>query len=270
MDDFLFESKTGYCVQFAGAFVVLARSLGIPSRLALGYTPGKLTEEGYFSVTGKNAHAWPEIRLSDNRWVAFEPTPGRGNPDSEAITGIDGINTTDSPQPVPATTTTTTIAKAVSVPTVPNTIAQSEAASTQAKNSSTGKRWLVMVLAIGVLAAAVLWLFRRRREATVIVTASTRRSLRDKDPAAQIDAIWDRAERRLGRKLLPRASQETEAAFAARAALLVPEVPALALLAQRARYDNAAKMQPADSKQALELAEVIDMALQDKPSNLLS
>jgi hypothetical protein len=62
LDDFLFESKTGYCVQFAGAFTVLARSIGIPARLALGYTPGRLTEDGYFSVTGKNAHAWPEVR----------------------------------------------------------------------------------------------------------------------------------------------------------------------------------------------------------------
>jgi transglutaminase-like putative cysteine protease len=267
LDDFLFESKTGYCVQFAGAFVVLARSLGIPSRLALGYTPGKLTEEGYFSVTGKNAHAWPEVRLSDNRWVAFEPTPGRGNPDSEAITGIDGINTSDSPEPTATTTTTTTIAKAVSVPTIPNTVAQSEPATNQAQDSSAGKRWFVLVLALAFLFAAVVWLFRRRQEATVIVTARTRRSLRDQDPAAQIDAIWERAERRLGRKLLPRASQETEVAFAARAALLVPEVPALALLAQRARYANAATMQQADSEDAIELAEAIDLALQDKPTN---
>ena len=262
LDDFLFESKTGYCVQFAGSFTVLARSIGIPARLALGYTPGKLTEDGYFSVTGKNAHAWPEVRLSDNRWVAFEPTPGRGNPDNEAITGIDGINGPETSETTVATTTTTTIPAEFSAPTVPDTVAALAVPEAPADTSSPGKGWLFLLAGIGALGGGLVW-WRRRHDATVIVTDRTKRLLKQQDPATQIDALWDRAERRLGRRLPPRSGAETEIAFASRASLLVPEVTALALLTQRARYATPETVDSKDAKQAFSLAEAIDAALQN-------
>jgi transglutaminase-like putative cysteine protease len=263
LDDFLFESKTGYCVQFAGAFTVLARSIGIPARLALGYTPGKLTEDGYFSVTGKNAHAWPEVRLSDNRWVAFEPTPGRGNPDNEAITGIEGIDGSESPDntvPITTTTTTTTTTPAlVAVPTIPDSVTPLENPSAP-KKSFGGQAWL-----IGLLGALALfgcgWWFRRRNEATVIMTDRTRRSLRTQEPTAQISAVWDRVERRLAQSISPRTGQETEIAFATRAQTVAPQITDLAHLTQRARYGTPSTIQAADAASALKLAEAIDVSL---------
>lgn len=61
----------------------MARSLGIPSRVAIGFTPGELADDGLFHVTGRQAHAWPEVFLAGAGWVSFEPTPGRGAPGAE-------------------------------------------------------------------------------------------------------------------------------------------------------------------------------------------
>ncbi len=82
------DSKSGYCVHYAGTMAVMARAAGIPSRVAVGYTPGSPTgdtEEGpeglelrEFVVDSRNAHAWPELYFEGVGWVQFEPTPSRG------------------------------------------------------------------------------------------------------------------------------------------------------------------------------------------------
>lgn len=90
LETFLFSTKRGYCEQFAGAFAAMARAVGLPARVAVGFTPGE-TEPGdptVFHVRGENAHAWPEVYFAGAGWVAFEPTPGRGMPNAEAYTGV--------------------------------------------------------------------------------------------------------------------------------------------------------------------------------------
>ncbi len=82
------DIRVGYCEQFSATFAAMARTLGIPSRVAVGYTPGELTSDNWYSVRGKNAHAWPELFFRDVGWVAFEPTPGRGAPGNESYTGL--------------------------------------------------------------------------------------------------------------------------------------------------------------------------------------
>ena len=79
--------RRGYCEQFAGTFGVMARAVGLPSRVAVGFTKGELKSDGLFHVYGRNAHAWPEVWFDGIGWVLFEPTPGRGAPGSEAVTG---------------------------------------------------------------------------------------------------------------------------------------------------------------------------------------
>jgi transglutaminase-like putative cysteine protease len=81
------RQRIGYCEQFAGTFAAMARSLGIPARVAVGFTPG-LGGNGRYSVLGKNAHAWPEVWFDGLGWVAFEPTPGRGAPGAQDYTGV--------------------------------------------------------------------------------------------------------------------------------------------------------------------------------------
>ncbi len=66
--------KVGYCEQFAAAMAVMVRVIGLPSRVVVGFTPG--TDKGdYWSITNKDAHAWPEVYFPDAGWVRFEPTP---------------------------------------------------------------------------------------------------------------------------------------------------------------------------------------------------
>jgi transglutaminase-like putative cysteine protease len=82
------EERIGYCEQFAAAFVAMARSQGVPSRVAVGFTPGIQRQPGLYSVQGRHAHAWPEVWFDGLGWVPFEPTPGRGLPGAEAHTGV--------------------------------------------------------------------------------------------------------------------------------------------------------------------------------------
>jgi transglutaminase-like putative cysteine protease len=72
---FLTTKRRGYCQQFAWAFAVLARLLGIPSRIAVGYTAGKPGSGGTWRVTTADRHAWPELYFPGEGWVRFEPTP---------------------------------------------------------------------------------------------------------------------------------------------------------------------------------------------------
>lgn len=75
--DFL-RVRRGYCEQFAGTMAVMARTLGLPARVSVGFTPGDATGPGAYEVTTEHAHAWPEIFFPDVGWVAFEPTPRVG------------------------------------------------------------------------------------------------------------------------------------------------------------------------------------------------
>ena len=90
LEDFLFTTKVGYCEQFAGAFAAMARSIGLPARVAVGFTPGEEdpATPGFFRVRGEYAHAWPEVYIEGAGWVLFEPTPGRGAPNTESYTGV--------------------------------------------------------------------------------------------------------------------------------------------------------------------------------------
>ena len=70
------QDKRGFCVQFASAYAVMARTLGIPARVAVGFTQGTLGSDGRYHVTSHDAHAWPEIWLAGLGWTHFfDPTP---------------------------------------------------------------------------------------------------------------------------------------------------------------------------------------------------
>ncbi|GAB3912177.1 transglutaminase [Microlunatus endophyticus] len=74
LENFLFKDKHGYCEQFAASMAVMARAVGIPSRVAVGFLPG--TKHGdVWTVTARESHAWPELYFSGYGWVRYEPTP---------------------------------------------------------------------------------------------------------------------------------------------------------------------------------------------------
>jgi transglutaminase-like putative cysteine protease len=70
-------TKTGSCVQFAWTMTVLARLLGIPARLATGFTAGTQAKQpDHYVVKTSDSHAWTEVYFQDYGWIRFEPTPG--------------------------------------------------------------------------------------------------------------------------------------------------------------------------------------------------
>ncbi|HTF59570.1 MAG TPA: DUF3488 and transglutaminase-like domain-containing protein, partial [Actinomycetes bacterium] len=72
---FLTQVREGYCEQFAIAMAMMARELGIPSRVAVGFTAGEIVNNNYQQVTTHDAHAWPELWFPGAGWTPFEPTP---------------------------------------------------------------------------------------------------------------------------------------------------------------------------------------------------
>lgn len=180
-DDALVEflrSGSGYCEQFAGAFAAMARSLGIPARVAVGFTPGVRDGDDpeLYRVSGRHAHAWPEVYFPGVGWVPFEPTPQRGNPSAVDVTGVPPAQDDGTGTPTPTTTepSTTTQAPTTSAPGGPTA-----APTTAPRRSPAGSRptapsgddrgtgpW-VTVAGLGALAAAaaVALASRRRRRA---------------------------------------------------------------------------------------------------------
>lgn len=82
--------REGYCTHFASAMAVMARQLGIPSRLAIGYQPGSVVPSAgedltSYQVLSSDLHAWPELFFEGVGWLRFEPTPSRGAPASYSL-----------------------------------------------------------------------------------------------------------------------------------------------------------------------------------------
>ena len=72
------QTKEGFCEQYAAAMAALVRALGLPARVAVGFTGGTRVDDDSWLVTTDEAHAWPEVWFSGAGWVRFEPTPRSG------------------------------------------------------------------------------------------------------------------------------------------------------------------------------------------------
>lgn len=87
VDQFLFDTKSGYCNNFSTSMIVLLRSAGIPARWVKGYTEGTLDNtlvgaegEDVYKIANDNAHSWVEVYFPGYGWISFEPTKGFTNP----------------------------------------------------------------------------------------------------------------------------------------------------------------------------------------------
>jgi transglutaminase-like putative cysteine protease len=77
--DFVTRTREGYCQHYAGAMTLMLRYLGIPARVAAGFTSGSYdAEKNTWTVTDRNAHTWVEVWFQGYGWLPFDPTPGRG------------------------------------------------------------------------------------------------------------------------------------------------------------------------------------------------
>lgn len=246
LESFLFDEKKGYCEQFAGAFAAMARSIGLPARVAVGFTPGDVdaADPTLYHVRGKHAHAWPEVYLTGYGWVLFEPTPSRGAPNA----GYTGVTEAQDPtSPIPAVTgdVTTTTAPTLSTDEIDPNLeplpgsgsAPVEPVPEDTSNGGGGRGgwagWLLMVL-LGVGALYVVAVLGGRAARRLV------RRRRARTARARIDVAWREAVESLGVLGIEPNPAETPLELASRAGrqarLNGPELHDLAALTTEARY----------------------------------
>lgn len=229
IENFLFEVHAGYCEQFAGSYAAMARSVGLPARVAIGFTPGDFDETtGTYLVTGKHAHAWPEVWLDGVGWLRFEPTPGRGGPGDEAYTGLPEAQEGNAPAtpdaedeeaagPVPGQAPPTTLppeAPENSIPAEPEEAQPAEVTTeviggTPASMLATASKWIAILLGILLVLLSPL-LYGEWR------AARARSEVRE-DPRRRIGLAWNNSKSAVKLLGVPVAGSDTAREIASKA-----------------------------------------------------
>jgi transglutaminase-like putative cysteine protease len=93
------EDRSGYCKQFAAAMAIMARVIGIPSRVAVGFLEPEKSTNGAWVFSAHDLHAWPELYFPGSGWVRFEPTPQDRAAEVPDYTTADFAPVTEAPSP---------------------------------------------------------------------------------------------------------------------------------------------------------------------------
>lgn len=219
VDQFLFDTKVGYCDNFSTSMVVLLRSVGIPARWAKGFSNGDVVpgegDQKIWQVRNKHAHSWPEVYFEGFGWVPFEPTPAFVNPDVPRT--FAQTQASDEPQQP------TTEPSDETAPTAESTTPSSAISTSESQESTVGgqeltgevrkesqllnfmkERWLWLLLAVMVIALVLLWRYWFRFQVSLNLWLA-------KDPLIKAyPVILKRCE-----KLLPRGAEESLGHYAA-------------------------------------------------------
>ncbi|ABS04675.1 transglutaminaseTgpA domain-containing protein [Kineococcus radiotolerans] len=187
------EQKTGFCVQFASAMAVMARALGIPARVAIGFLPGEESANGRWRISAQDAHAWPELYFEGVGWTRFEPTPATrsGQSPSWSVPLVPVPTTAPSRSAAPSAASSSAAAPTATTATSTATGAD---AGTEAEPTGWGRvlalpwGWVLGALAL------VLLLLAPRVSATVL---SRRRWAGVHDTGSSAEAAWAELEDRV-------------------------------------------------------------------------
>jgi len=159
-------SRTGYCEQFASAMAIMARVLGIPARVAVGFLRPELEEDGSWVYSSDDLHAWPELYFEGVGWLRFEPTPPTHTDAAPAYTSRVIPAPAESSPSGPGTLEDTKVR-----PDIDKAGADGAASSVEVADQGPSPWWLLApgALLLGVLAVAPRvvrgWLRRRRLSA---------------------------------------------------------------------------------------------------------
>lgn len=191
LENFL-EQKVGYCEQFSSAMAVMARSLGIPARVAVGFIPGTLQNDMTYRVGSHDAHAWPELYFAGAGWIRFEPTPSRGSSPSYASQDVTPTAPTASPDAAeelpeqrPEESQTAAPSESVSLP--PVTATGSDGPDIPGRVLLVGG---ALVLAVLLLAAPMLARVRVRRRRLAALTRDASANTDPSNPRGAILGGW--------------------------------------------------------------------------------
>ncbi|MCG7211116.1 transglutaminase TgpA family protein [Streptomyces arenae] len=189
------KQKRGFCVHFSFAMAAMARTLGIPARVAVGFAPGTPQADGSVSVGLKDAHAWPELYFEGVGWTRFEPTPTRGTAPSYTVSDTPGSSVPNEALPSTATSTAPSASASESAGCTPQLrkqgVCESPSAVGTVQQSDSGPPWWQLALwALAGLAVPVVplspMLYRKRVRAR-------RLGAHDRSPegvAAHTLAVW--------------------------------------------------------------------------------
>jgi transglutaminase-like putative cysteine protease len=190
-------SKTGYCVQFATAMVMMARESGIPARMAIGFLPGTLSQ-GTYTVRASDAHAWPELYFEGVGWLRFEPTPASSQ---STVAPTYSLAPTVPGGPTP-TSTATAGGGSTANPTRPSNRGDLGATDTTTSRSPSGLAgWLGPWAGTGVLGLLIVVLVGLVGALAVPLAARSRlrRRLRHAtDEASRVEVEWQAMVERIG------------------------------------------------------------------------
>lgn len=267
----------GYCEQFSVSFAALGRSLGLPTRVAIGFTPGDKDAIGVWHVRGKHTHAWPEVWFDGVGWVPFEPTPGRGVPGAEGYTGVQaqqdgGVLTGPGDTPEPASGDAEPSPPATAQPTVPTIPIEGPGEGATGvpdlgggappptdTSGGAGVPWRPILTVVGALA---LWALVMPPLVRVVA-----RRRAGSTPAERVAAGWQRATTAVGVVGADRRPNETPLEHAARAWRMTGiDEKSLHDLAEQATVATYAsdRVGEADAAAALQLASRIGRLAHDR------
>jgi transglutaminase-like putative cysteine protease len=209
---FLQVTRTGFCQQYASAFAALARIDGLPTRVAVGFVPGKPRGTSTYVVTGADTHAWPQVYLGPEvGWWSFEPTPGSAIPawPVAANTRIGTGPNTKTPTTLPGGGHGRTGLPKTSTPAADALPPAASAKGAHSHRTSPGPAVPVLLIVLALLVAAVL-----------LTGPSARivRRRRARDPAGRILGAWSSATSALALVGVVQRRSETFAELARRAA----------------------------------------------------
>lgn len=186
------EGRVGYCEQFAAAMAVMARTLGIPSRVAVGFLEPRRVGVREWEFSSHDLHAWPELFFPGAGWVRFEPTPP-----SRASGVPDYTEQRDTPDAQPSETPSET-----AEPTAPSPSAEQprDVPEPEAAPDSTGTSvdwgavgaWLLGLVLLTGLALTPQWLRHRRRAARLREAGAEDLWAELRDSAVDLGHEWPR------------------------------------------------------------------------------
>jgi transglutaminase-like putative cysteine protease len=180
LQNFLLTDRQGYCEQFAAAMAMMARVAGIPSRVSVGFLPGK-KDGNVWRVSIRDMHSWPELYFSDHGWVRFEPTPASVTGSAPPWTLQSSDDPEDSPSAAPTAAPSETAPAATAAPD------DAPVDDLTSGEAGTTFPWARTLLGSGVTLLVLLVL---AAPATIRIRRRTARLSGDQLDDEQVEAAW--------------------------------------------------------------------------------
>jgi len=246
------DEREGFCQHFAATMAMMARTLGIPSRVAVGFLQPERSENNQWIITSENVHAWPELYFQGVGWLKFEPTPGIGAPFPTYAQRTENPRNTGE-LPTPSETSAT-------APLRPERTAESDPTANAGAGGSGSGTGRIPPVGWLVLAGLVVLLFT---PAALRAGVKRNRLRRLVEPTAAAEAAWLELRDRIRDLRLPwTGSMTPRARERAVAPLLYSDTEGLAALRRLARSVERARYAASlgeDANPAADAEEVMDV-----------